>query len=286
MEKKPEAGSEPVGPFPQAARERGGPVLFSSAEQKQRGTVSITRVLWRGLKALWAPLAGERRCPACAAVYETREQARDLFCPDCSALLPRREKGYCPDCGEPAAWPELPLIPCLRCLEQPPLWSGFFFHSLHQGLLQRLLLSLKFHGHVSLAHPLGCLLARHPDLADVHVDCVVPVPLHKSRLARRGYNQALELARPLAVRLQRPCRPNLLTRVRATPPQTGGSLAVRQQNTWGAFAGSPDALGKRILLLDDTVTTGSTLRAATAALLEAGASSVRVAAVSRTARRL
>ena len=147
-----------------------------------------------------------------------------------------------------------------------------------------MLLKLKFHGQVALAHPLGRLLALHPDLADLAADCVVPVPLHPGRLARRGYNQALELARPLAGRLGLPCEARLLERTRATPPQAGASLAARKQNTWGAFSASSGVRGVKILLLDDIVTTGSTLAAATAALLEAGAAGVSVAAVSRTAR--
>lgn len=259
--------------------------LLASREQNPVPQ-SRMRGLWDGVKGLWGMLARERRCPACAAVYvpDSRDRKAAIFCPACASALKRREKGYCPGCGEPAAWPELPIAPCLRCLETPPLWDGFLFHGLHQGLLQHILLRLKFHGQVVLAHPLGLLLALHPDLAGLSADCVVPVPLHQGRLARRGYNQALELARPLAGRLGLPCEPRLLERTRATPPQAGASLAVRKQNTWGAFSASAGVRGANILLLDDIVTTGSTLAAATAALLEAGAAGVSAAAVSRTAR--
>jgi ComF family protein len=158
------------------------------------------------------------------------------------------------------------------------------FHGLFQGLLRRLLLRLKFNGHVTLARPLGLLLARHPDCAKLSVDCVIPVPLHRSRLARRGYNQALELAKPLAAALHLPCESRLLERIRATAPQTGENLALRQRNTRGAFSASSHVRGIRILLLDDIVTTGATMEAAANALLEAGAKGVSVAAVGRTAR--
>lgn len=246
--------------------------------------LSPARGLWSGVRRLWDLLASERRCPACASVYAFRDRRETLFCPECALALARREKGYCPDCGEPAAWPDLPLAPCLRCLENPPAWDTFLFHGLHQGLLRQLLLGLKFHGQVALAYSLGRLLAGHPGLSGLSADCVVPVPLHMHRLARRGYNQALELAGPLADRLELPCEPGLLERVRATVPQTGTSLAARKQNTRGAFAASSEVRGARVLLLDDTVTTGSTLAAATAALLDAGAGGVSVIAVSRTAR--
>ena len=273
MAKRREDLSDDVGLRRPRAREQGGgrPVFLAGG-------------LWEGVRRLWDLLASERRCPACASVYALGDRQERLFCPECAQALARREKGYCPDCGEPAAWPDLPLAPCLRCLENPPPWNRFLFHGLHQGLLRRLLLGLKFHGQVALAHSLGRLLAGHPELAGLAADCVVPVPLHMHRLARRGYNQALELAGPLAARLKLPCEPGLLERVRATAPQTGTSLAVRKQNTRGAFAASPGVRGARVLLLDDTVTTGSTLAAATAALLDAGANGVSVIAVSRTAR--
>lgn len=273
MAKQREDFSEPPGARGLTARKQGGLL-----------PVSLAGDVWSGVRRLWDLLASERRCPACASVYAFGDQKETLFCPECSLALTRREKGHCPDCGEPAAWPDLPLAPCLRCLEHPPPWDKFLFHGLHQGLLRQLLLGLKFHGQVALAHSLGRLLAGHPDLAGLSVDCVVPVPLHMHRLARRGYNQALELAVPLAVRLKLPCEPRLLERVRATVSQTGTSLAARKQNTWGAFAATSGVRGARILLLDDTVTTGSTLAAATAALLDAGAGGVSVVAVSRTAR--
>jgi ComF family protein len=238
------------------------------------------------LNGLWNLLRRERRCPACAAVYMTcdREQDAAFFCPACASLLGRRERGYCPGCGEPAAWPDLPLAPCLRCLASPPPWEAFIFHGLFQGMLRQLLLHFKFHSRLTLARPLGLLLARHPLLSELSVDCIVPVPLHTSRLTRRGYNQALELARPLARRLGLPCKPKLLERVRATAPQTGANPEIRKQNTLGAFSASSQLQGARVLLLDDIVTTGATVAAAAAALLEAGASGVCVAAVGRTAR--
>ena len=244
------------------------------------------RALMNGMRTLWDLLTRERRCPACAAVHTPGSRDRDAvyFCQSCAHALQRRDSGYCPGCGEPAAWPTLPLAPCLRCLAAPPPWDGFYFHGLHQGLLQNLLLKLKFHGQISLARPLGRLLAQHPALERLSADCVVPIPLHHDRLTRRGYNQALELARPLAGRLGLPCEPALLERTRATLPQAGADLAFRKQNTLGAFSAASGVRGARILLLDDTVTTGSTLAAAAAALLEAGARSVSAAAVSRTAR--
>lgn len=236
-------------------------------------------------------LFGERRCLSCAKVFvpqshaqATKECAERLFCHSCRLAIARREKGLCPHCGEPAAWPELPVAPCGRCLQQRPPWRTFACHALHEGLLRGLLIRLKFKEDIALAHGLGQLLASHPALESVSLDAIVPVPLHRERLAERGFNQALELARPLAKRLRLPLAPELLHRSRATKPQTGASRATRMQSMKNAFSGSPAACGKRLLLVDDTVTTGATLDASARALLESGAAAVDVAVVSRTPR--
>lgn len=237
----------------------------------------------RGLGALFA----ERRCLACSRVFESgpdKDNPAGLFCPACRHALRRREKGFCPRCGEAAAWPNLPPAPCGRCFASPPPWQGFLCQGMHEGLLRTLLIRLKFKEEVPLAHALGLLLAAHPALSALSPDAVVPMPLHRARLVFRGFNQAMELARPLARRLGAPLQPGLLVRTRATAPQTGKDRKARMQGMKDAFAGSPAARGKRILLLDDTLTTGATMAEAARALLKAGAARVDVAVVSRAPR--
>lgn len=234
-------------------------------------------------------LFAERRCVACGSVFQKEGDAQGggqsrLFCAHCAAILPRRVKGFCPGCGEIAAWPDLPLAPCARCLTEPPPWRNFACHGPHQGLLRRLLIRLKFQDQIPLAHALGALLAGHPDLAELAADMVIPVPLHRKRLAERGYNQALELARPLARALGLPLQPLLLRRIRATAPQVGSSREVRKRNILNAFAAERGVRGRHVLLVDDTLTTGATMAAATEALIRAGASAVSVAVLSRTLR--
>ena len=233
-------------------------------------------------KLLPAETGHERRCPICSAVYRT-ELPESLLCPACAAALPRRRLGYCPRCGELAAWPLLPLSLCARCLRKPPPWEGLVFHGAYEGLLRSLLIQLKFHDHVLVGYVLGSLLARHPNLSGLEVDVIAPVPLHRKRLAHRGYNQSLELARPLARRLDRPLAPRLLRRARATKSQSGISREERKTNIREAFTGSRDARGKHVLLVDDTLTTGATMADAARALLLAGAAGVSVAVVGRTA---
>ena len=257
---------------------------------------AICTSLRRAALGLFAPILQERRCVACTRVFlpegiqkyaegssrKGTDAAHSLFCPDCTCELTRRSAGFCPCCGELAAWPQLPVAPCMRCLQKPPLWRGFIFHGTHEGLLRHLLLRLKFGSQSILAHALGSLLAQHPALPGLPADMIIPVPLHPRRLAQRGYNQALELARPLARSLDVPLAAHLLRRSRATLPQTGKTRQARMANTQDAFSAGPEVRGKHILLVDDTVTTGATLTAATRSLLAAGAASASVAAISRT----
>ena len=226
-------------------------------------------------------LGRERRCLACTLIFQD-EEANTLFCPDCVVAMPRKQRGFCPSCGEPAAWPELPLALCAYCLDEPPLWRDFIFHGPYEGLLRTLLITLKFRDRPFLGHALGTLLATHPGFTALTADTVIPVPLHPSRLARRGYNQAQEIARPLARYLQLPLEPDMLSRVLPTAPQTSGSRNERKRNIRDAFAAREAVRGMHVLLVDDTLTTGATIAAATRGLLANGAKSVSVAVVGRT----
>lgn len=116
-------------------------------------------------------------------------------------------------------------------------------------------------------------------------DAIVPIPLHPTRLRERGFNQCQELARPLARKLRIPIQPGWLQRQLPTPHQVGLSRAQRRANLDNAFTASPSIKGKRILLIDDTLTTGTTLRKAAQLLLTAStgrACAVDVAVVART----
>jgi ComF family protein len=154
-----------------------------------------------------------------------------------------------------------------------------------------MLLRLKFHGQPAMGRVLGELLASHPGFADLTVDMVAPMPLHPRRLAVRGYNQALEIARSLArslrsrnVRTPPELSCDCLRRIRFSRPQEGLTREERIRNTEAIFQASPAASGKRVLLVDDVLTTGATLTSACNTLLRAGAISVGIAVVARTPR--
>ncbi|MDL2216633.1 ComF family protein [Desulfovibrio sp. OttesenSCG-928-M14] len=244
----------------------------------------IPAVLHAFIRETGALLFGERRCLVCSALIAPMQRKAVSLCPVCTGAMPRREKGLCPLCGEAAAWPDLPLAPCGRCLRAAPPWSAFVCHGPHEGLLRHLLIRLKFGGQIHLGPLLGALLAAHPLCVNLQPDLITPIPLHPKRLNERGYNQAQLLARPLAAALQRPLAPQLLQRVKESAPQTGADRETRLRNLHRVFAADNKVCGKHILLVDDTMTTGATLAEATSCLLAAGANQVSVAVVSRTTR--
>jgi ComF family protein len=235
----------------------------------------------------------ERRCRICLNPYsrpreentpESRKAGDCGICPACLAALPRLRSGFCPCCGEIFASSSLDGL-CPACLRKKAPWGRIYFHAAYSGLLRRLLLEIKFQGKLILAEALGSILAEHPALRlrQKDYDCLVPIPLHPERLAQRGFNQALEIARPLSARLRLPLRPEMLERVLPTRQQRGLTRKERAKNMQNAFA-APDleAADQRILLLDDVLTTGATMSAAASSLLRAGAKAVDVAVLART----
>jgi ComF family protein len=112
-------------------------------------------------------------------------------------------------------------------------------------------------------------------------DRIVPVPLHPDRLRSRGYNQSLEVARPIARQMKIPLDTTLLQRIRKTPQQQGLSATERRSNLRNAFALTSRPSELRILLIDDVMTTGETVRECSRTLIAGGVGEVQVAVVGR-----
>lgn len=222
-------------------------------------------------------------CRLCAQRLEpgSADEAA-MCCAGCRAALPWNRVA-CPRCARPLASPV--AHECPRCLRQAPpqdlTVAAFRYEEPVAGLIH----AVKYHARLEdaawlSAALLECLQARvaagHP-LPEV----LIPVPLHSGRLRRRGYNQALELARPLARGLGLRLLPHAAVRTRATPDQIGQKAAQRRRNVRGAFALKADLRGRRVALLDDVMTTGSTLAELTRACRRAGAVSVELWVVAR-----
>lgn len=177
---------------------------------------------------------------------------------------------------------------CRRCAADPPPFAGARAALAYGGPIAESILRLKHGGRSDLARPLGraLLKAIAPDLA--RLDAILPVPLHPRRLRQRGYNQAIELvrgARAVAPRHPRwpPLWVSTLTRIRDTPALGRHSPLERRALVEGAFAVSRPAevRGRRLLVVDDVMTTGATLSGCARALVEAGATEVHVATLAR-----
>lgn len=222
----------------------------------------------------------EARCPACCAPFmPTEADGRDL-CPDCRDRVELRVP-TCPRCGLPRAVHSDGL--CGECLADPPPWERFRMIGLYEGLLRELILRGKFGADAAVLALLGRLLARRCRDLD-GIEAVVPVPLHPQRLRERGFNQCLEAARPLARILHVPLAPELLQRRTNDHPQRGLKRSERLTNLKQSFAALPAAAGRRVLLTDDIMTTGATLRQAAQALCRAGATVDAVVAARTSGR--
>ncbi|CAK0757905.1 competence protein ComFC [Gammaproteobacteria bacterium] len=155
--------------------------------------------------------------------------------------------------------------------------------------IDHLIITLKFHSRLAHARLLGELLADHlAAREDPLPELILPVPLHPTRLRTRGYNQAVELARPIARRLGLSIDTTLCRRIRATASQSTLDAKTRRRNMHGAFAitSKNRIAGGRVAILDDVVTTGNTVEEFARVLRQAGAREIEVWAVARTGDRL
>jgi ComF family protein len=204
-------------------------------------------------------------------------QGLDL-CARCHADLPHNDHP-CPRCALPL--PAAAQSLCGMCQKHPPAFDHACIPLRYEGATAHLVTGLKFHGQMNHARLMGELLyqaVRHQDLPD----CLIAVPLHIRRQRQRGFNQALEIARTCARRLALPLDCTSLARTTATRAQTRLTARERQKNPRGAFRIVRNIQAKHIALIDDVVTTGSTVNEIAKLLKSAGIRRVDIWAVART----
>jgi len=200
-----------------------------------------------------------------------------VLCAGCRNDLPRLGPA-CRRCAAPLHAGEV----CGPCQRRPPPFDAAFAAFRYRPPLDHLLRQAKFHQRLECADLLGELLAEQlAGRPEPLPEAILPVPLHPRRLWRRGYNQALELARPVARRLDLPLSPHLCRRIRATPAQSGLPAAARRRNLRGAFTVGHHPLPSHLAILDDILTTGSTVGELAQTLRRAGVRRVEVWAVAR-----
>lgn len=223
------------------------------------------------MKARWLKWMGGSRwlmASRCLLCSEPGSHGRDL-CNACNDALPWN-RCACPRCAIPLPSPDV----CGECLKKPPHVTATHACFVYGFPLDRLVPRFKFHSDLAAGRLLAELMVE--GLAGASVpDALIPVPLHLTRLRKRGYDQALELARPLSRALQIPLLADRLLRTRATAPQSELHADARQRNLRGAFALQAGlAMPQHVALVDDVMTTGATLEAAAKTLLRAGVARV------------
>ena len=224
----------------------------------------VLRQAWCDLHRFVLPL----RCLLCGAAGAN---GVDL-CADCAAELPRNQS-CCARCALPLA---TPATLCGECQRHMPPWDTAWAPFRYGWPLDRLESRYKFGNDLAAGRALSTLWQREPCPLDLP-SLLLTVPLHHGRLRQRGYNQALELARPLARALQVPIRHDMLKRVRHTEAQTELDALHRRRNVRGAFAlrkGNP--LPAHVAVLDDVMTTGATLAECVRVLKRGGVARVDV----------
>jgi competence protein ComFC len=220
----------------------------------------VYRWFWTGIDWIYPP-----HCGGCQ-----NQGAR--WCLECQSKTTLTSASpVCPLCGVPQSLG----ADCQNCRAAAPHYNALRAWAVYKGPVRQAIHTLKYKRNLGLGDVFGrrlmdCVLEQH-----WQIDMVIPVPLGIARLAQRGYNQASLLARPVASGLHLDYLPQTLQRVRETRSQVDLSAKERKRNVSGAFhAERKHVEGRRILVIDDVATSGATIDACAAALLEAGASQV------------
>ena len=209
----------------------------------------------------------------CAGCFAGLSFVTEPCCARCGVPFPRRAAGAGPD------------LLCPSCADRPPPFEAARAAFRYDAGSQRLILPFKHGDRVELAAPLARHMARAGAALLARAELLAPVPLHPRRLLARRYNHAALLAARLARAAGKPHLPDLLHRRRATPPLGEAGAAERAALVKGAFSvsrrGAARIAGRRVLLVDDVLTSGATAGACAEALLAAGAAAVDVLAAAR-----
>lgn len=228
----------------------------------------ITSQLVHTFKELLAP----RHCEACGKYFERKHNQLEFLCSVCMTTL-----------KAPPSESEL-MQRLLAHVSQDDLSISHFFALMavpRTSDILNLIYSLKYRGMARIGYELGRELgATMLHLCYLDFDAIVPIPIHAARARERGYNQSVEISTGIADIVKIPMYTNVITRTKYTRTQTQMNARERRENVSGVFGATKDRMliyDKSILLVDDVLTTGSTLNSCATALLSMGARQVNVA---------
>lgn len=226
---------------------------------------------------IWASLVDGLLPMQCRFCGATGAAGAARVCADCRRELPWNRPA-CPGCAIPTPLP----LPCPACQKKPRAFDAAFAAFRYAVPAAQAVQGLKYAARFDEARWLAEAMAAALRERDAPLpELLVPVPLHRRRLFRRGHNQALELARRLSAELGIAVDARAARRLRATPDQIGLTAAQRRRNLKGAFAVGTKVAGRHVALLDDVMTTGATLEELARACKAAGAARVEAWAVTR-----
>ena len=228
----------------------------------------LYQLFWSSVDWLFPPVCGGCR----------RSTVR--WCEDCQRGISKIDGTVCPRCGDPMPTRNL----CQDCASIQPSFEMLRSYAIFEGPLRSALHQLKYERDVGLAEPLSKHLIELYNELKWDIDIVTPIPLGARRARERGFNQSDLLARPLAYAIQKPYYPRALRRIRDTRSQVGLSAMERRNNVESGFTAQREIVrGKAVLIIDDVMTTGSTVNACAQALRMAGASAVYGLTLARAA---
>ena len=222
------------------------------------------------------------RCPGCGTVTEEPHR----FCLPCWSALTFLGAPCCVRCALPFEYGEAVEVICGRCLVEPPAFDRLRAAVAYGEIARAVALKLKYGGRPGIAETMARFMERHLDAGEAPI--VAPVPLHRWRIWRRGYNQAALIAGALARRVGLEARLDLLERVKPTPILRGMNPRQRRDAVRGAFRVHPKykaaVKGRAVVLVDDVYTSGATANACARILRRAGAARVEVLCWARVVR--